>query len=176
MFVAMVIGILLAGVLAAPELTAFATQLITGADIKNNSITHLDIGTNAMRSQEIASKAVTSAEIKDGTILADDIATDAVGSAELAGVTKLLFGQCEVDDDDRHRPVNPTAILVVDCVMPGTEEGDSVIATVNKGSVCFDLVQALSSLDEVTVRARNTCPGQAQIGDEAEIAVVVYDK
>lgn len=71
MFVAIVIGILLAGVLAAPELTAFATQLITGADIKNNSITHLDIGTNAVRSQEIASKAVTSAEIKDGTILAE---------------------------------------------------------------------------------------------------------
>ena len=85
MFVAIVIGILLAGVLAAPELTAFATKLSTGADIKTNSITYRDIGTNAVKSQEFASNAVT----------AQDIAEDAVGARELMGVDELIFATCE---------------------------------------------------------------------------------
>lgn len=123
MLVAIVIGILLAGVLAAPELTAFASKLSTDADIKTNSITYLDrdIGTNAVKSQEFASNAVT----------AQDIAEDAVRARELKGVDELIFATCEWTFSDP-RGLIPSVRYTAHCIVPGVEADDRVIATIHE--------------------------------------------
>ena len=124
MFVGIVVGILLAGVIAAPELTAFATRTITGADIKANSITHLDIGTNAVRSQELASNGVTDR----------DIAEDAVGARVLKGVDELIFATCEWTFSDP-RGLIASVRYTAHCPVPGVEADDRVIATIHEQNV-----------------------------------------
>ena len=121
MFVSIVVGILMAGVIAAPELTAFATEMITGADIKDNSITHLDIDTSAVRSQELASNGVTDR----------DIAEDAVGARELKGVDELIFATCEWTFSDP-RGLIASVRYTAHCPVPGVEADDRVIATIHE--------------------------------------------
>jgi hypothetical protein len=85
--VGMLVAAFVAGsFVASPELRAYAANTVFSTDIVDGQV----------KTADLAGNAVTAAKIKDGEVKAAEIATDAVGAAEIAGVTKLLFGECTV--------------------------------------------------------------------------------
>ena len=94
-------------VLIVTATTATAAKLITGADIKNNTVASVDIKDGTITSTDIKNNTVASVDIKDGTVSSTDImnGTIAVGdlSTSLRTTVELgTFGPVHlVDQPDR---------------------------------------------------------------------------
>jgi len=152
--------------LASPELRAFAANTVFSTDIVDGEVKAPDIATNA----------VTAAEIKDNEVKAAEIAADAVGASELAGVTKLLFGQCLPTASQQTTSRAPATSFSVSCNITGVDSDDSASATLNKSQGCFKVSSTFPSTDQVSVWIRNDCTVSAALGSTSSIAVIVYDK
>lgn len=138
---------------ASPELRAYAANTIGSADIINESI--------------------LSADIKNGEVKAADIGTDAVGASELQGVTKLLFGQCSINNSVQ---VPPGSATTVNCFINGVDSDDSAVASINDGTGgCFDARVSGTNNGSVFVTLANECSLTTQIGI-AKIGIIVFDK
>jgi hypothetical protein len=152
---------------ASPELRAYAANTVFSTDIKDGEV----------KTPDLASNAVTGAKIKDGEVKAAEIATDAVGGAELAGVTKLLFGECTITNNDLLGAGVSTAPA---CGISGVDSDDRAIAILNHsnnpvGYICFNISAARPTGGEVEVVIRNECSSPATLGT-AKIGIMVYDK
>lgn len=83
----------LALVFGAP-IAASAKSLITGADIKNGSISRLDLGVNSVASGEVLDNSLTSADIKNSTLTGADVKDKSLTTKDLSDATvKSLRGQ-----------------------------------------------------------------------------------
>lgn len=151
---------------ASPELRAYAANTVFSTDIVDGEVKASDIATNA----------VTAAEIKDGEVKAAEIAADAVGASELAGVTKLLFGQCLPTASQQTTSRAPATAFSVACNITGVDSDDSASATLNKSQGCFKVSSTFTGTDQVFVWVRNDCTVSAMLGTSSSIAVIVYDK
>ncbi|MGH9876845.1 MAG: hypothetical protein ACREBU_06825 [Nitrososphaera sp.] len=175
---------------ASPELRAYAANTVGSIDIIDGSIQSVDIGNGQVKAVDIGGGAVNSAKIADNSITAADIganavgeseiAADAVGGSELIGVTKLLFGQCTLTNEEATTTVPPGGRLNVDCIISGVDSDDSAIVTRNAGTACFDLVAAVPQSGDVksgfvTVVFRNECSFDAFMG-HGKIGIIVFDK
>ena len=157
--------------IASPELRAYAANTVFSTDIVDGQVMTVDLANNA----------VTAAKIKDGEVKAAEIATDAVGAAELQGVTKLLFGECNPPTNVDTATISPGVGIYFDCAINGVDADDSAIATYRPGSSCFYVSSAkalnTSSDDKgVEILLTNGCMVSAQMGSDARLAVIVYDK
>ena len=154
--------------IASPELRAYAANTVFSIDIKDGEV----------KTPDLANNAVTAAKIKDGEVKAAEIATDAVGAAELAGVTKLLFGECTVTNNT---PIAAGAAIGPACLINGLDLDDRVIAILNKSSNpsaigCISTSSAYSRGSEgVEMILRNECSTAVTLGT-ATIGVMAYDK
>lgn len=74
---------------------------------------------NAIGSGDIIDESIQSADIKNGQVKAADIATDAAGSAEIAGVTKLIYSQCDGDNTAGMTLIVGGNSLSIDCSVAG---------------------------------------------------------
>ncbi len=140
---------------ASPELRAYAVATIGSADIIDESIRSVDI--------------------MNGEVKKADIGADAVGGSEIAGVTKLLFGQCTPSESESSVSVGFRALVLVTCSVKGAEYKDSAIVTYNGGSACFDVARALAGPDFVGVFLRNNCEFKESLGP-GNIGIIVFDK
>jgi hypothetical protein len=153
---------------ASPELRAYAANTVFSTDIVDGQV----------KTADLAGNAVTAAKIKDGEVKAAEIATDAVGAAELAGVTKLLFGECTVTVNT---PIAAGGAIGPPCLIGGIDLDDRVIAVLNKSNnpsaiACIDTSAAYSRGNEgVEMILRNECSEPVTLGT-ATIGVMVYDK
>ncbi|MGH9992178.1 MAG: hypothetical protein ACREBU_13920 [Nitrososphaera sp.] len=152
--------------LASPELRAYAAATIGSADIINESILSEDIKNGQVKASDIATDAVGSSEI----------AANAVGASELAGVSKLLFGQCDLTDAEASKIVFPGKVLLVICTINGVDDDDSAIATLSDSNLCFAVTQAGTGNGAVGVYLRNLCTYATNIGSQGNIGIIVYDK
>jgi len=157
--------------IASPELRAYAANTVFSTDIVDGEV----------KTPDLAANAVTAAKVKDGEIKAAEIATDAVGAAEIQGVTKLLFGECNPPTSADTANIPPGLAVTFDCEINGVDADDSAIATYRDGSLCFVVGSAkaqATTLDSkgVKILLFNRCMDSAQIGSDARIAVLVYDK
>ena len=154
--------------IASPELRAYAANTVLSTDIKDGEV----------KTPDLANNAVTAAKIKDGEVKAAEIATDAVGAAELAGVTKLLFGECTVTVNT---PIAAGGAIGPACLISGIDLDDRVIAILNKSNnpsanECINTSSAYSRGEEgVEMIMRNECSVPVTLGT-ATIGVMVYDK
>jgi hypothetical protein len=141
---------------ASPELRAYAANTIGSSDIINESI--------------------LSEDIKNSQVKAADIATDAVGAAEIAGVSKLLFGQCSTSEAGG-ASYGPGVTTTVRCAISGADTDDSVMATLNANVLCFGVEQAyVQSSGNVQVHVKNDCSVIYTWPSGVTIAIIVYDK
>jgi hypothetical protein len=153
--------------IASPELRAYAANTVFSTDIKDGEV----------KTPDLANNAVTAAKIKDGEVKAAEIATDAVGAAELAGVTKLLFGECTVTFN---APIAAGLVIGKVCVISGVDLDDRAIAILNHSDnqgayLCLNISAAKPGSGEVEVLIRNECSSPVTLGT-AKIGVMVYDK
>jgi len=153
---------------ASPELRAYAANTVFSTDIVDGQV----------KTADLAGNAVTAAKIKDGEVKAAEIATDAVGAAEIAGVTKLLFGECTVTVNT---PIAAGGAIGPACLIGGIDLDDRVIAVLNKSNnpsaiECINTSSAYSRGEEgVEMILRNECSVAVTLGT-ATIGVMVYDK
>lgn len=152
--------------MASPELRAYAANTVGSSDIIDGSIQSIDIGNGQVKTADLGGNSVT----------ASKIATDAVGGSELVGVTKLLFGQCGADSTEGSTTVNPGGDLDIKCSINGVDADDSAIAMKNAGNGCFEVYEALLSLNLVTLALRNECATAATVGTGADFSIIVFDK
>jgi hypothetical protein len=152
--------------LASPELRAYAANTIGSADIINNSIQSVDIKDGEIKAVDIAG----------GAVGASEIATDAVGGPELAGVTKLLFGQCVLTSAETSANVATGGLLIKSCNISGVDADDFAIATLNDGNVCFEVAKVSIHSSNVSVPLRNDCPFTTKVGSPGTIGVIIFDK
>lgn len=71
-----VLGVLAGG-------TAYAAKLVTGAQIKDGTITSADVGNGKITGTDLAANTVTGNDIKNGGIGGLDIAADAIGNGQI---------------------------------------------------------------------------------------------
>jgi hypothetical protein len=168
MGVFLLVGFIAGAFIASPELRAYAANTVFSTDIVDGQV----------KTADLANNAVTAAKIKDGEVKAAEIATDAVGAAELAGVTKLLFGECTVTVNT---PIAPGKAIGPPCLISGLDLDDRVIAILNKSNnpsaiTCIDTSSAYSrGVEGVEMILRNECSESVTLGT-ATIGVMVYDK
>jgi hypothetical protein len=151
--------------IASPDLRANAANTVFSTDIVDGEV----------KTADLASNAVTAAKVKDGEIKAAEIATDAVGAAEIAGVTKLLFGQCKATTSEATVDVINGFTLAIDCTISGVDSDDSAFADKNSGNHCFLVETADAQTGRVRLSVTNYCGFTSQLG-QAEFSVMVYDK
>jgi len=133
--------------------------------------------TGCVGTSDLAGNAVIAAKIKDGEVKAPEIAPNSVGGSELIGVTKLLFGQCKPTAGVASTLVAAGQLLVVTCnVSGGVDTDDSALASLNDGNDCFGTHKADTVGSQVDVFLINHCTSTEQLGSDATIAVIVYDK
>lgn len=124
---------------------------------------------------DLAGNAVTAAKIKDGEVKAAEIATDAVGAAELAGVTKLLFGECTITSNAQ---IIGGGVTAPACAISGVDPDDRAIAILNHStgsSICLNILAANPDAGEVFVQIKNGCTNPVTPGT-VKIGIMVYDK
>ncbi|MGI0016246.1 MAG: hypothetical protein ACREBU_22730 [Nitrososphaera sp.] len=153
--------------LASPELRAYAANTVFSTDIVYGQV----------KTADLAGNAVTAAKIKDGEVKAAEIATDAVGAAEIAGVTKLLFGECTITSN---APIASGGVTAPGCGISGLDVDDRAIAILNTSDnpsayECLNISAANPRGGEVEVAIRNECGNPVTLGT-AKIGVMVYDK
>jgi hypothetical protein len=131
--------------------------------------------TGCVGSSDLAGNAVTAAKIKDGEVKAAEIATDAVGAAELAGVTKLLFGECAITSNAQ---IIGGGVTSPSCAISGVDPDDRAIAILNhsdSGFICLNISAANPDVGEVFVIIKNGCTNPVTPGT-VKIGIMVYDK
>jgi hypothetical protein len=178
--------------IASPELRAHAANTVGSADIINNSILSADIKDGEVKTVDLGGSAVTSAKIKDGEVKAAEIATDAVGASEIAanavgkaeigtdqidgdeiaGITQLIFAECFATNLNLSIPGTGP---IVNCNVPGADEGENVIAAVNVDS-CLGVQSAVVvASGRVEIRALNNCGVTSTLGADAKFSIIVFD-
>jgi hypothetical protein len=93
----------------------------------------------------------------------------------------LLFGECNPPTNADTATISPGVGIYFDCAINGVDADDSAIATYRPGSSCFYVSSAkalnTSSDDKgVEILLTNGCMVANQMGSDARIAVMVYDK
>ena len=165
--VGMLVAAFVAGsFVASPELRAYAANTVFSTDIVDGEV----------KTADLANNAVTAGKIKDAEVKAAEIATDAVGGSELQGVTKLLFGQCDLDSTEAGSNIAPGGLITVQCNISGVDSDDSATATMVSGVSCFAVTKAAPSTGVVSVSIRNICVVSFAPGAGSSLAVIVYDK
>lgn len=87
----------LALVFGAP-IAASAKSLITGADIKNGSVSRLDLGVNSVASGEVLDNTLTGSDIKNSSLTGGDIKDKSLTTKDLSDASiKSLRGQDGID-------------------------------------------------------------------------------
>jgi hypothetical protein len=174
--VGMVVAAFVAGsFIASDELRAYAANTVRSIDIVDGEVKTADIGNNAVTAAKIKDNEVKSAEIASNAVGANEIATDAVGGAELQGVSKLLFEECVLSEEDATSIVPTDGILPVVCSVNGVDSDDTAIATLSaQNSLCYHASDTETETDQVKVLLRSSC-GTSVIGP-ATIGIVVFDK
>lgn len=76
----------LALVFGAP-IAASAKSLITGADIKNGSVSRLDLGINSVASGEVLDNSLTSADVKNASLTGSDVKNKSLTTNDLSDAT-----------------------------------------------------------------------------------------
>jgi len=160
---------------ASPELRAYAANTVGSSDIIDESILSQDIKNGEVKSSDLGNNAVTAAKIKDGEVKAAEIATDAVGASEILGVSKLVFGQCKTTSEEGNFLVPANSEFSITCNVPGVDDDDSAIASLNGGGNCFYILM-VDTQAVVNVVLHNKCSGSAQIGAGVDIGIIVFDK
>lgn len=161
---------------ASPELRAYASTIANDV-ICNGCVGTSDLAGNAVTAAKIKDGEVKAAEIAANAVGSNEISTDAVGASELAGVTKLLFGQCAADSSEGTAMIQPDIqALQVGCTISGVDADDSAIAVRNGGNFCFEVRAAFASPNLVIVQLINACSTSQQLGTGAEFGVIVFDK
>src|SRR3989344_2189390 len=69
----------------------------SGGNVKASHITSSMIVDATIAAADLASGSVNTTHIVDATIVAADLAADSVNASEVVGVSRLLFGACNVD-------------------------------------------------------------------------------
>jgi hypothetical protein len=153
-----------AAVLVLAAATATAATLITGADVKNGSLTGDDIKDGSLASKEIKNGSLTGDDIKDGslaskeiknaTLTGDDVKDGSLGRVDMGGSVKNAL------------PVRVTATFPangfdatnasVSNTPDGVEFGPYADGGANGGSVCTTVLngQQLSSVTHLAYVAR----------------------
>jgi hypothetical protein len=164
---AMLVAAFVAGsFIASPELRAYAANTVRSTDIVDGEV----------KTTDLANNAVTAGKIKDNEVKAAEIATDAVGAAEIQGVTKLVFGQCNLDNSEETLVYAAQTYSTVTCSINGVDSDDSAIATMSGANTCFNIFDATTAPDKVFVLIKNDCNSTSTAPGSARIAVIAYDK
>ena len=137
-----------------------------------------DLAGSAVTNSKLTNGAVNSAKIGDNSITAADIATDAVGASELQGVTKLLFGQCDLTNEEDTISLSPGFGYTKTCTIGGVDSDDTILATMTEGggNSCMAITKTNSISGAVQVTFRNVCTSSSSPGAGAMMALMVYDK
>jgi hypothetical protein len=91
---------------------------------------------------QITDKAITTPMMADAAVTTLKLADQSVTSAKIAGVSKIIFADCNIN----FGPINPNGRGVADCSVRGTTAGDNVVATPNNG-----LIDAMSFFSATTL-------------------------
>jgi hypothetical protein len=135
---------------ASPELRAYAANTVGSSDIIDESI--------------------LSRDIKNGQVKKSDIAADAVGASELVGVTKLIFTECAVNNNN---VLVHGGTFAFNCHTSGVEVNHKVIAT-NKNNGCYGVTRVNSGPDNVNIALSNNCASPIAYGS-GTVSIIVYD-
>ena len=107
----------------------------SGGNVKASHITSSMIVDATIAAADLASGSVNTTHIVDATIVAADLAADSVNASEVVGVSRLLFGACNVDLPQLSLiggGVNNTIAVgnppSSNCTISGAVLGDRVIA------------------------------------------------
>ena len=131
-----------------------------------------DLATSAVTTTKLASNSVNGGKITDGTISAADLGPDSVGASELKGVGKIIFAECIYTNAN---PTSPAFSNLARCSVPGADSDDSVVATLDSGSLCFVIAQADPTTDGVEIFVKNDCSFGSAPGTMA-FGIMVFDK
>ncbi len=160
---------------ASPELRAYASMIANDV-ICSGCVGMTDLAGNAVTAAKIKDGEVKAAEISSNAVGSSEIAANAVGASEIAGVSKLIFAQCDVDDTEGQINLVPRQSLGLTCPVEGAFNGDNVIATFKQVPSCIDIEAAEAYEDTVTVVVQNDCTIDAVVGVRSEISLIVFDK
>jgi hypothetical protein len=98
-----------------------------------------------------------------------------VGALELEGVTKLLFGQCELTSTEATGVISAGNSLYVYCTINGVDSDDSAIAALSQQNSCFETRKVVAQSNTVSVQMVNECSTSQAIGTSS-IAIIVFDE
>jgi len=149
-----------------------AVGAIGGVEIGANAVGAGEIRTDAVRADEIQAGAVGSSEIADGQVMSVDIADDAVTGAKIAGISKLIFGQCGFIVVLNAGEAGSTQCSGINGAVPG----DIVIASPGYDwPDCLVLIKSLVNVaDKIRITFQNICTS-TDISSIHNMDVIVYD-
>jgi hypothetical protein len=157
---------------ASAELRAFAAATISSADIVDESLLSVDVKNGEIKGPDLAGNSVTSGKIKDGEVKVNDIGADSIGASELIGVTRLLFAECQFEDNVSRAPGE---WYDASCAVPGTTAGDRVVVSRSTDFNCYDINGAYTTDGFVHVKGRNDCDHSAALG-KTWFSIIVFAK
>jgi hypothetical protein len=169
------LSLLVLVVLAMGTSAAGAAALITGADVKDNSLAGEDIADGRLGSADYKDGSVKSADVKDGSIGAVDLNAEVLGSVGFAGPNWGIVDRNVIGGGDSYLRAGPSVQLGQQLVQPpmgvgslgiNTGSGADKAAFGNQVDFSGDLFSALTTVSySVFTTGENIsqAPGQANM-------------
>jgi len=150
-----------------------AVNAVGAPELATNAVGADEIQPMAVGSDKIAVNAVGNIQIATNAVGADEIGTDAVGADEIAGISKLIFGECKITSGSLY---NAGETKPFTCLVSGLEATDSVVLTMkDQTNECFSVVQSDLTFDgSLRWLLRNNC-GNAQTDSGYSVQYIVFE-
>ncbi|MBS43379.1 MAG: hypothetical protein CMH83_09505 [Nocardioides sp.] len=111
------LAVALVALLVALGTPSYAAKLITGKDIKNNSVTGGDIKNSSLTGKDVKNSSLTGGDLKNNTVLSADVKNGSLLAADFKagelgqGIARKRVVATEGADDDQARLAAPEIVL-----------------------------------------------------------------